>query len=52
MNTIHGPQLIPYDKPYLLNGHQVQRPLGHEFSGIVDEVGKNVSKFKKETEWW
>ena len=43
----HGPQLIPYDKPYLLNGHQGTTTLGHEFSGIVDEVGKSVSKFKK-----
>ena len=43
----HGPQLIPFDKPYLLNGHQGTTTLGHEFSGIVDEVGKNVKHFKK-----
>lgn len=44
---VHGPQLIPVDKPYPLNGHQGVTTLGHEFSGIVDEVGENVSRFKK-----
>jgi len=43
----HGPQLIPVDKPYLLNGHKGTTTLGHEFSGIVDEVGKNVKNIKK-----
>lgn len=43
----HGPQLIPYDAPYPLNGHQGVTTLGHEFSGIVEEVGKDVTGFKK-----
>ncbi len=43
----HGPQLIPVDKPYQLNGHQGITTLGHEFSGVIEEVGKNVKKFKK-----
>ncbi|MBP9580383.1 MAG: 2,3-butanediol dehydrogenase [Parabacteroides sp.] len=43
----HGPQLIPFDKPYLLNGHQGTTTLGHEFSGIVDQVGANVKGYKK-----
>lgn len=43
----HGPQLIPFDKPYLLNGHQGVTTLGHEFSGVVDEVGSSVTQFKK-----
>lgn len=43
----HGPQLIPIDKPYPLNGHQGITTLGHEFSGVVVEVGKDVVKFKK-----
>lgn len=43
----HGPQLIPYDEPYSLNGHQGTTTLGHEFSGIVEEVGKNVTHVKK-----
>ena len=42
-----GPQLIPVDKPYSLNGHQGTTTLGHEFSGIVEEVGKNVKNVKK-----
>lgn len=37
-----GPQLIPVDKPYALNGHQGTTTLGHEFSGVVEEVGKEV----------
>lgn len=43
----HGPQLIPYDQPYSLNGHQGTTTLGHEFSGVVNEVGKNVHHVKK-----
>lgn len=42
-----GPQLIPVDKPYELNGHQGTTTLGHEFSGVVEEVGKNVKNVKK-----
>lgn len=42
-----GPQLISVDKPYLLNGHQGTTTLGHEFSGVVEEVGKNVKNIKK-----
>lgn len=43
----NGPQLIPVDEPYLLNGHQGTTTLGHEFSGVVEEVGKNVTNIKK-----
>lgn len=43
----HGPQLIPVDKPYPLNGHQGTTTLGHEFSGVVKAVGKNVTTVKK-----
>ncbi|MFA5667728.1 MAG: 2,3-butanediol dehydrogenase [Balneolaceae bacterium] len=42
-----GPQLIPVDKPYPLNGHQGTTTLGHEFAGVVEEVGKNVKNVKK-----
>jgi len=43
----HGPQLIPYDEPYLLNGHQGTTTLGHEFSGVVVSVGRNVKGIQK-----
>lgn len=43
----HGPQLIPVDQPYPLNGHQGVTTLGHEFSGIVEEVGTHVKNLKK-----
>ena len=43
----NGPQLIPVDKPYALNGHQGTTTLGHEFSGVVEEVGKSVKNIKK-----
>ena len=43
----HGPQLIPNDKPYPLNGHQGVTTLGHEFSGVVVETGKQVTNVKK-----
>lgn len=43
----NGPQLIPVDKPYPLNGHQGTTTLGHEFSGVVEEIGKNVKNIKK-----
>ncbi|MHA3787154.1 2,3-butanediol dehydrogenase [Flavobacterium hauense] len=42
----HGPMLIPVDKPYPLNGHQGITTLGHEFSGIVSEVGEGVTNVK------
>ena len=42
----HGPMLIPSDKPYPLNGHIGVTTLGHEFSGIVAEVGADVKHIK------
>jgi len=42
----HGPQLIPIDAPYFFNGHQGTTTLGHEFAGVVSEVGRNVTKVK------
>lgn len=44
---LDGPQLIPVDEPYAPNGHQGTTTLGHEFSGVVEEVGKNVKNIKK-----
>jgi len=42
-----GPQLIPVEQPYILNNHQGTTTLGHEFSGVVEEVGANVKNVKK-----
>jgi len=42
----HGPMLIPFDKPYPLNGHQGVTTLGHEFAGIISEVGEGVNHLK------
>lgn len=42
----HGPMLIPADKPYPLNGHQGVTTLGHEFAGVVEEVGSGVTHVK------
>ena len=41
---LHGPLMIPIEKPYPLNGHCGVTTLGHEFSGVVVEVGENVGK--------
>ena len=43
---VHGPQLIPFDTPYPLNGHQGVTTLGHEFSGIIEEIGEGVHNVK------
>lgn len=43
---VHGPQLIPVDSPYPLNGHQGVTTLGHEFSGIVEVIGEDVKNIK------
>ncbi|ERJ59067.1 2,3-butanediol dehydrogenase [Sphingobacterium paucimobilis] len=43
---VHGPQLIPVDQPYPLNGHQGITTLGHEFSGVIDAVGEGVDHLK------
>lgn len=41
---LHGPIIVPMEKPYPLNGHCGVTTLGHEFSGVVVEVGENVGK--------
>lgn len=42
----HGPMLIPAKVPYPLNGHVGVTTMGHEFSGIVSEVGEGVTNVK------
>ena len=41
-----GPSTIPADKPDPLTGVQAPLTLGHEFSGVVEEVGENVRNLK------
>lgn len=38
-----GPIFIPHDAPHPLTGAQLPQILGHEFSGLVVEVGAGVS---------
>ncbi|WP_042147251.1 2,3-butanediol dehydrogenase [Paucisalibacillus sp. EB02] len=42
---LHGPITIPAEKPDPLTGKTAPITLGHEFSGVVEEVGANVSKY-------
>ncbi|MBO1199645.1 2,3-butanediol dehydrogenase [Staphylococcus simiae] len=44
---LEGPIFISTDKPDPFLGQQAPVTLGHEFAGVVDEVGANVTKFKK-----
>jgi (R,R)-butanediol dehydrogenase/meso-butanediol dehydrogenase/diacetyl reductase len=37
-----GPILAPAEEPHYVTGERVPIGLGHEFSGVVDEVGENV----------
>ena len=40
----HGPIVIPMKVPHPLNGHCGATTMGHEFSGVVVEVGDNVRR--------
>lgn len=42
---LSGPITIPVEKPDPLTGEIAPITLGHEFSGVVEEVGENASKF-------
>lgn len=42
-----GPSLCPEEKPHPITGETVPLTFGHEFSGIIEEVGEGVSdRFK------
>lgn len=41
-----GPNLCP-TTPHPITNEKVPITLGHEFSGIVEDVGEGVSKYKK-----
>jgi (R,R)-butanediol dehydrogenase/meso-butanediol dehydrogenase/diacetyl reductase len=38
-----GPVFIPASRPHRLTGKTAPLILGHEFSGVIDELGENVS---------
>ena len=44
---LEGPIFISTDKPDPLLGQKAPVTLGHEFSGVVENVGKDVTRFKK-----
>ncbi|WP_156290685.1 2,3-butanediol dehydrogenase [Oceanobacillus salinisoli] len=41
-----GPLLLQTETPNALTGEKAPLVLGHEFSGVVEEVGNNVTEFK------
>jgi threonine dehydrogenase-like Zn-dependent dehydrogenase len=43
---LDGPSLCP-TSPHPITGEKVPLTFGHEFSGIVEEVGEGVTKYKK-----
>lgn len=44
---LEGPVFISTEQPDPLLGQTAPVTLGHEFSGVVEEVGKDVTKYKK-----
>ncbi|WP_398574483.1 2,3-butanediol dehydrogenase [Staphylococcus equorum] len=44
---LEGPIFISTDKPDPLLGQKAPVTLGHEFAGIVDDIGSKVTKFNK-----
>lgn len=42
-----GPLLVQVEEPNPLTGEKAPLVLGHEFSGVVEEVGSNVTNLKK-----
>ncbi len=43
---LEGPVFIPVDAPDTLTGGQAPLTMGHEFSGVIEKVGADVTKFK------
>lgn len=42
-----GPNFIPVQKPHRLTGRTAPLTLGHEFTGVIEEVGAGVEGWKK-----
>ncbi|CDO03515.1 Sorbitol dehydrogenase [Oceanobacillus picturae] len=42
----HGPITVPVEEEEPLTGDKAPFTFGHEFAGVVEEVGKNVTEFK------
>ena len=51
MNIWKDLSFISTDQPDPLLGQTAPVTLGHEFSGVVENVGKDVSRFKKGIVW-
>ncbi|ADG41557.1 MULTISPECIES: 2,3-butanediol dehydrogenase [Leuconostoc] len=43
---LEGPVFIPVDKPDELTGGQAPLTMGHEFSGVIEKIGTDVTHFK------
>ena len=41
-----GPVFIPVDQPDELTGGQAPLTMGHEFSGVIEKIGADVTKYK------
>lgn len=41
-----GPNFIPVEKPHRLTGRTAPLTLGHEFSGVIEELGEGVSGYQ------
>lgn len=41
-----GPVFIPVNEPHPLTGQQAPLTMGHEFAGVVEKVGKDVTSIK------
>lgn len=44
---LEGPITIPVDKPDPLTGQQAPLTMGHEFTGVVEEIGSDVTTYQK-----
>lgn len=45
---LEGPITIPVDQPDPLTNQQAPLTLGHEFAGVIDEIGSAVTQFNEE----